>query len=70
MCQQKIKEGRKEDDPTVVKTKSVCLMHSEAKQTKMSESGAEKGLLQGQARRTGGLYSKTQTPQSPSTRGF
>ena len=38
----------------VTELKSVCPMHSEAKQTEMSEFGAEKGLLQGQARRTGG----------------
>ena len=31
----------------VVKPKFVCLMHSEAKQTKTSEFGAEKSLLQG-----------------------
>ena len=29
----------------------MCLMHSEAKQTETSEFGAEKGLLQGHARR-------------------
>ena len=32
----------------------MCLMHSEAKQTEMSEFGAEKGVLLGQARRTAG----------------
>ena len=41
----------------------MCLTHSEAKQTEISESGAEKGLLQSQARRTGDLCSKT--PNSP-----
>lgn len=39
---------------TVTKCKFVCLMHGEAKQNKMLELGAEKGLLQGQARRTRG----------------
>ena len=33
----------------------MCPTHSEAKQTKMSEFGAQKGLLQGHARRMGGL---------------
>ena len=31
----------------------MCPMHSEAKQIKTSEFGAEEGLLQGQARRMG-----------------
>ena len=43
---------------SVVKPKFLCLAHSEAKQTEMSEFGAKKGLLQGQARRTGGSYLK------------
>ena len=43
----------------VTEYKFVCLTHSEAKQTKTSEFGAEKGLLQDQARRTGDLCSKT-----------
>ena len=38
-------------------------MHSEAEQTETSEFGTEKVLLQGQARRMGGLCSQTQTPQ-------
>ena len=38
-------------------------MHSEAKQTEMSEFGAEKGLLQGHARRWGGSGPKK--PQAP-----
>ena len=37
----------------------VCPTHSEAKQTETLEFGAEKGLLQGQARRTGGSCPKT-----------
>jgi len=37
----------------------MCPRHSEAKQTKMSEFGAEKGLLQGQARRRGLVLKKT-----------
>ena len=37
---------------------SLCPMHSEAKQTKMLEFGAEKVLFQGQARRMGGSCSK------------
>ena len=41
----------------------MCPMHSEAKQTETSEFGAEKGLLQGHARRTGGLYPKN--PELP-----
>ena len=35
-------------------------MQIEAKQTEISEFGAEKGVLQSQARRTDGLHSKTQ----------
>ena len=35
---------------SVIGHRFVCLTHSEAKQTKMSEFGAEKGLLQGTAR--------------------
>ena len=44
--------------PYVVEHKSLCLMHTEGKQTEMSEFGAEKGLLKGQARRTGGSRSE------------
>ena len=36
----------------------MCLKHSEAKQSKTLELGAEKGLLQVQARRTSGSGSK------------
>ena len=43
----------------VVKSKFLCLTHSEAKQTKTSDFGAEKGLLQSQARRKGSSRSKT-----------
>ena len=43
---------------TIVGLKSLCLTHSEAKQTETLEFGAEQGLLQGQARRMGGLHSK------------
>ena len=32
----------------------MCRTHSEAKQTEMSEFGAEEGLLQGHAKRQGG----------------
>ena len=42
----------------VVEPKFMCLMHSETKQTETSEFGAEKGLLQDQARRMGGSCSK------------
>ena len=42
----------------VVKCTFVYLRHSEAKQTKVSEFGAEKGLLQGQARRMGSMHEK------------
>ena len=38
-------------------------MHSEAKQTETSEFGAEEGLLQGHARKTGGSCPKK--PQLP-----
>ena len=43
--------------------KFVCLMDREAKQTKMSESEAEKGLLLGRARRTD--RSCLKSPKSP-----
>ena len=42
-----------------VKLKFVCPMHGETEQTKTLEFGAEKGLLQGQARRVGELCSKS-----------
>lgn len=46
----------------------MCPTHREAKQTEMlEESGAEKGLLQGQARRTGGRCSKD--PELPNGLG-
>ena len=35
---------------------SICLTHSEAKQPKMSEFGAEKDSLQGRGRKTGSSY--------------
>ena len=41
----------------------MCLMHSEAKKTEPLNFGAEKDLLQGQARGTGDSYSKS--PNSP-----
>ena len=44
---------------SVTKHKSVCQMHNEAKQTEMSEFGAQKGLLQGHARKMGDSGSKT-----------
>ena len=44
---------------SITEPKFVCPTHSEAKQTKTLELGAEKGLLQGQARRIGVLCSKT-----------
>ena len=46
----------------ITKHKFVYHMHSEAKQTEMLQFGAEKGLLQGQARRTGSSCSKPPTP--------
>ena len=51
----------------VIEPKFVCLMHSEAKQTETSEFGAEKGLLQGHAKKTGALCSKY--PNSPMVSG-
>ena len=44
----------------------MCLMQSEDKQTKMLEFGAEKGLLQGHARRQVAHAQKTQN----SLKGF
>lgn len=51
-------EGPKEGEG--VTEKFMCPTHREAKQTETLEFGAEKCLLQGQARRTGGLCSKNQ----------
>ena len=48
----------------VIKHKFVCPAHSEARHTKLLEFGAEKGLLQGQVRRMGGLCSCLETPKS------
>ena len=42
--------------------KFMCLMHREVKQTEMSESGAEKGLLQGAARQ---VAHAVKTPELP-----
>ena len=42
----------------VTKCQFMCLTPSKAKQTEMLEFGAEKGLLQDQARRMGGSCSK------------
>ena len=44
--------------PCVVEPKFMCLPHSEVKQTRKSEFGAEDGLLLDQARRTCGFCSK------------
>ena len=57
----------------VHKPQSVCvteckfkfLTPSEANQTETSEFGAEKGLLQGPARRTAAWVAHTQNPQAP-----
>ena len=55
----------------VTKCKFVCPMHSEVKQTKTSEFGAEKGSLQGHARGTGGSCPpKPQTPPRISAKHF
>ena len=48
---------------SVVEPKFMCLTHSEAKQAETSESGGEKGLLQGQARRMGSSCSKSPNSQ-------
>ena len=40
----------------------MCPMHSEAKQSKTLEFGAEKGVLQCHARRTGGSCSRPELP--------
>ena len=45
-------------DDSVTKCKFLCLMHSEAKQTKTLEFEAEKVLLQDEAGRMGGSCSK------------
>ena len=41
------------------RTKSVCLMHNEIKETETLEFGADSGLLQSQARRQVGSCSET-----------
>ena len=43
---------------SATRPKSMCPMHSEARHTEKSEFGAEKGFLQGQARRMGGPCSE------------
>ena len=45
-------------------------MQIEAKQTEISEFGAEKGVLQSQARRTDALSQNFQTPRWFSGRSF
>ena len=56
---------------TSTECKFLCPTHSEAKQTETSEFGAEKGLLKGHARRTGGSCPpKPQTPQRVSAKCF
>ena len=50
------REGENKD--VSVLSKLLCLTHSEAKQTKTSEFGAEKVYCKGQARRTRGSFSK------------
>ena len=40
-----------QEEGVLTERKFVCRTHSEAKQTEMPEFGAEKGLLQGHARR-------------------
>ena len=47
---------------SVVEPKFLCLVHSETKQAKTSEFGAEEGLLQSQARRRTAQAQKAQTP--------
>ena len=55
----------------VTKAKFVCLIHSESKQTKTSEFGLEKGLLQGHARRMGGSCPpKPPTPERVSAKAL
>ena len=55
----------------VIERKFVCPTHSEAKQTQMLELGAEKGLLQGHARRTGCSCSKKKKKKTlNSPKGF
>ena len=50
---------------------SVCLMHTEAKQTEMLEFGDEKVLLQGHARRqVACALQKAQTPRAKIVKNF
>ena len=48
---------------SVVKPRFMCPMHSEAKQTKRLEFGAEKCLLQGPNKSTGSSFSKDANSQ-------
>ena len=54
----------------ITECKFPCPMHGEAKQTKTSEFGAEKGLLQGHARRWVDCAPKPQIPQRVSAKHF
>ena len=47
---------------TITEHKFMCLMHSEIKQTKRLELGAEEGSLWGHARR---MVARAQNPQTP-----
>lgn len=51
-------------------SKFMCATHSEAKQTKISEFGAEEDLLQGQAREQVTHAQKTPGPSGFQGRGF
>ena len=70
ICWQKVKEAGKEDDPTVVKTRSVCLIHGEAKQTKMSELEQINVYCRAEQGEWVACTQETQTPQRPFNKGF
>ena len=57
-------------EKSVTKPKLICQAHSEPKQCEMSEFGAEKGLLQGQARGMGSLCSKDLNSPMVFRKGF
>ena len=55
---------------TVVEPKLMCLMYSEAKQTKTLEFRAEKGLIQGPSKNRGLGLKKTKIPSGFQGRVF
>ena len=69
ICWQKVKEAGKEDDPTVVKTEPVCLLHGEAK-PKCQSLEQMNVYCRAEQGEWVACTQKTQTPQKPFNKGF